>query len=110
MNNTLKYSVQIVLNVVLIVGVHSTLHAEKVGNTPIIDPKKDTVPSPPRSIFRKIGDYMDSLRNRHYRDSVLEKISRHNDSIFTDENGMQKSELIFSPHTGKVIRNIYFQK
>ena len=53
---------------------------------------------------------MDSLRNRRYRDSVLHKITKQDDTITVDDNRMQKSELIFSRHTGKVIRNIYFRK
>lgn len=53
---------------------------------------------------------MDSLKNRRYRDSVLEKITRHRDSVVAEDNHMEKSERIFSRHTGKVIRNIYFRK
>jgi hypothetical protein len=70
--------------------------------------QNDTTPDP--SIFRKIGRYMDSLRNRRYRDSVLQKITRQDDSIIPDDKRMERSERVFSRHTGKVIRNIYFRK
>jgi len=53
---------------------------------------------------------MDSLRNRRYRDSMLQKITRNNDTVIPNDNSMEKSEKIFSSHTGKVIRNIYFRK
>ena len=53
---------------------------------------------------------MDSLKNRRYRDSVLEKITRHSDTVIQEDNPMEKSERVFSRHTGKIIRNIYYRK
>jgi hypothetical protein len=53
---------------------------------------------------------MDSLKNRRYRDSVLAKITKHDDSVVVEENQMEKSERVFARYTGKVIRKIYFRR
>jgi hypothetical protein len=110
MINLLKYSVRIFIGVLLFLRVCPSLEAEYPSAGPEWYQQPDTVPSP--SIFRKIGRYMDSLRNRRYRDSVLQKITRQDDSVITgdDNSNMQKSERIFARYTGKVIRQIYFRK
>lgn len=107
MNNPLKYTVQIFLIVLFFAGVFPSVHAEYAFYGTEHSQQNDTVPP---SIFRKIGRYMDSLRNRHYRDSVLQKITKHDDSVIAEDRSMEKSERIFSSYTGKVIRNIYFRK
>ncbi|MBC7828200.1 MAG: hypothetical protein H7122_10670 [Chitinophagaceae bacterium] len=109
MNNPLKHTVQILAIVFFCLALYlQPVQAENNFYDTEHYQQKDTVP--PSSIFRKIGRYMDSLRNRRYRDSVLLKITRHDDSVIADDNAMQKSEQIFAPYTGKVIRNIYFRK
>jgi hypothetical protein len=108
MNDPLKYTILIFLTGVLFVGIYPGVKAENPFFKTENYQQKDTTPSP--SIFRKIGRYMDSLTRRRYRDSVLQKISRDNDTVVVEDNRMQKSERIFSRHTGKVIRNIYFRK
>ena len=108
MNNPLKYSIQIFLSVVLLIAFYPSVEAEDVFYGTYEFQQKDTVP--PSSIFKKIGRYMDSLKNRRYRDSLLQKITREDDSVAPEDNSMELSERYFSRHTGKVIRNIYFRK
>ena len=108
MINPLKYSIQILFCLLTLCCKYQEVEAETLFGESKSYQEKDTVPEP--SIFRKIGRYMDSLRDRRYRDSVLQKITRQNDTIIPDDNSMQKSERIFSPHTGKVIRQIYYRK
>ncbi|MCW3465646.1 hypothetical protein [Chitinophaga nivalis] len=73
---------------------------------------RDTVPHKNNSIFKKIGEYRDSIRHKEYRQTLIKRITKQdvttpdidNDSIIT------KSEAYFTPFAGKVIRNIYYRK
>ena len=108
MFNPLKYSVRILFCFAMFCGMATLAHGKRPFSWEEPYQDKDTVPS--TSIFKKIGNYMDSLKNRRYRDSVLQKITRQNDTIVPEENSMEKSEKTFARHTGKVIRQIYFRK
>lgn len=73
--------------------------------------QSDTIPRQGKRWFKKFNAYVDSLKNRRFRDSVLFKLSRHNDpppSI--DDSSMIRSEQGFLPYTGKVIRHVYYRK
>lgn len=73
--------------------------------------QKDTVPKQQRRWFGKINTYVDSMKSRRYRDSVLFKLSRHNDPPpSVDDSSMIRSEQGFLPHAGKVIRHVYYRK
>ena len=71
----------------------------------------DTVPAsrmetPPSWLHRSLHIW----RDRHYRDSVLSKLSRNNEPPPGDDSSMMKSEKVFLPETGRRIRNIYFKR
>lgn len=108
MINPLKYSAQIFFSLLIIMAFDAPLQANTSIYVSNLPQEKDTVPEP--SIFRKIGRYMDSLMDRRYRDSILQKIGKVADTVIVEENEMEQSERIFSSHTGKVIRDIYFRK
>ncbi|WP_123845242.1 hypothetical protein [Chitinophaga lutea] len=58
-----------------------------------------------------MNTYVDSLKSRRFRDSLLSSISRHNDPPpSTDDSSMTRSEQGFLPHTGKVIRHIRYRR
>ena len=106
MFNPLKKCISALL-LVLSLGMYPTVQAG--GYIPFQEePKKDTVPA--SSIFRKIGDYMDSLRNRKFRDSVLAKITKQDEPAPPPDDRIQRSERAFSRYTGRGIRKIYFKK
>ncbi|WP_346316052.1 hypothetical protein [Chitinophaga sp. YIM B06452] len=73
--------------------------------------KKDTIPAQGKRWFSKLNTYVDSLKSRRYRDSVLSRISRHNDPPpSTDDSSMTRSEQGFLPYSGKAIRRIHYRK
>ncbi|RAJ10935.1 hypothetical protein LX64_00542 [Chitinophaga skermanii] len=76
-------------------------------------PDRDTVPveqKQKKRWFRKVNDYVDSLKNRRFRDSVLRKISKANEPPKPEDSSMYKSEKYFTEHTGKVIRRIIYRQ
>lgn len=71
----------------------------------------DTIPAQGKRWFKKINTYVDSLKSRRYRDSVLFKLSRHNDPPpSTDDSSMIRSEQGFLPHAGRTVRHIYYRR
>ena len=97
MINPLKYSAQIFFSLLILQVFSPPAKAASYSNdSTAFQQPKDTVPEP--SIFRKIGRYMDSLMNRRYRDSVLQKIAKVDDTVIQEDNTMQKSEKIFARH------------
>jgi hypothetical protein len=71
----------------------------------------DTIPAQGKKWFKKLNTYVDSLKSRRYRDSLLFSISRHNaPPPSTDDSSMTRSEQGFLPHTGKVIRHIRYRR
>ncbi|RFS19091.1 hypothetical protein DVR12_25115 [Chitinophaga silvatica] len=62
-------------------------------------------------IFKKIGEYRDSLRKKEYRQTFIKKITKQDEPIPTnDDSTIIKSEKYFTPFAGKVIRSIYYRK
>ena len=88
MNNPLENSAKRFLALLLFVSLFVSTRAERGFYANNDHFHRDTVPE--TSIFRKIGNYMDSLKNRRYRDSVLQKITRHDDTVVVEDNSMQK--------------------
>ncbi|MCL6523945.1 MAG: hypothetical protein K6T34_04705 [Thermoflavifilum sp.] len=77
----------------------------------IIQQKTDTVP--PRSqagFFHKIGQQVDSLMSRHYRDSLLNKLTRAHEPPPASSPTPQLTlrEQAFRPYQGRIIRHISF--
>lgn len=73
--------------------------------------QSDTIPAQRKGWFRKFSTYVDSLKNRRYRDSMLSRLSRHNEAPPSiDDSSMTRSEQSFLPHTGKTIRHIMYRK
>ncbi|KAA2238466.1 hypothetical protein F0L74_19765 [Chitinophaga agrisoli] len=74
----------------------------------------DTVPKPPPSrntIFRRLGQYRDSIRNKSYRDSLLKRLTRQNVPEPAEiDSSLIKSEQYFKPFTGRVVRDIYYRQ
>lgn len=71
----------------------------------------DTIPAQGKKWFKKFNTYVDSLKSRRYRDSLLSSLSRHNDPPpSTDDSSMTRSEQGFLPHAGKVIRHIRYRR
>lgn len=71
----------------------------------------DTTPRPSRNIFKRLGIYRDSLRNKSYRDSLIRQITRQNVPEPPDRDSvLTKSERYFTPYTGRVIRDIYYRQ
>jgi hypothetical protein len=71
----------------------------------------DTLPGqkaerPPSWLHRSLQEW----RNKHYRDSVLSRISRSHEPPPGDDSSMMKSEQVFLPETGRVVRNIIFKR
>jgi hypothetical protein len=72
----------------------------------------DTVPRRNSGLFKKIGEYRDSMRNKEYRQSFIKRITRQDEPVRSNDNDSTiiKSEAYFTPFAGKVIRNIYYRK
>jgi hypothetical protein len=75
-------------------------------------PSADTVPRRNSGLFKKIGEYRDSMRNKEYRQSFIKRITRQDEPVRSNDNDSTiiKSEAYFTPFAGKVIRNIYYRK
>lgn len=73
----------------------------------------DTIPHKAGGgLFKKIGEYRDSMRNKGYRQTLIKRITRQDEPVRSDDNDSTiiKSEAYFTPFAGKVIRNIYYRK
>ncbi|WP_143059221.1 BamA/TamA family outer membrane protein [Chitinophaga arvensicola] len=79
---------------------------------PEFPPTADTVPHRNGGLFRKIGEYRDSMRNKEYRNTLIKRITRQDEPVQSNDNDSTiiKSEAYFTPFAGKVIRNIYYRK
>lgn len=78
----------------------ASLHYDQTDN--------DTIPK--KTIFEKIREYSDSMFHRHYRDSVLSKLTKKNAPEPKEDSTMVKSERRFLPTSGKTIGNIFFKR
>ncbi|MEC5144625.1 Omp85 domain-containing protein [Chitinophaga sp. 180180018-2] len=87
------------------------LHMEVFAQVPLA---ADTVPTHPHrsGLFKMIGEYRDSIRNKEYRQSLIRRITRQNETVESNDNDSTiiKSEAYFTPFAGKVIRNINYRK
>jgi hypothetical protein len=72
----------------------------------------DTVPHRNSGLFKKIGEYRDSIRNKEYRQTLIKRITKQDEPVRSNDNDSTiiKSEAYFTPFAGKVIRNIYYRK
>jgi hypothetical protein len=72
----------------------------------------DTTPKPARNtLFKRIGQYRDSIRNRTYRQTLIKRITRQDAPEPSEvDSSIIKSELYFTPYTGRVIRDIYYRQ
>ncbi|WP_217605366.1 hypothetical protein [Chitinophaga sp. GbtcB8] len=72
----------------------------------------DTTPRPRRNtIFKRIAQYRDSIRNKNYRDSLVRRITRQNvPEPAGSDSTLIKSEKYFNPYSGKVVRDIYYRQ
>ncbi|MFY0255624.1 hypothetical protein ACDQ55_16900 [Chitinophaga sp. 30R24] len=72
----------------------------------------DTIPHKSNGLFKKIGEYRDSIRHKDYRQSLIKRITRQDepDHYVNNDSIIIKSEAYFTPFAGKVIRNIYYRK
>lgn len=78
---------------------------------PEVRAARDTVPGqqtekPPGWLHRSLVQW----RNKHYRDSVLSRISRSHEPPPGDDSSVIKSEQVFLPETGRVIRSVTFKR
>ncbi|PUZ23276.1 hypothetical protein DCC81_23065 [Chitinophaga parva] len=74
---------------------------------------EDTVPSnPPRKtgFLHKLMAYKDSMRLKHYRDSVLTSITHANAPDPLEDSSLIKSEQLFKALSGRTIRRVFFRK
>lgn len=72
----------------------------------------DTIPHKSGGLFKKIGEYRDSMRNKEYRQTLIKRITKQDEPARSNDNDSTiiKSEAYFTPFAGKVIRNIYYRK
>ncbi len=72
----------------------------------------DTIPHKSGGLFKKIGEYRDSIRNKEYRQTLIKRITKQDEPAHSNDNDSTiiKSEAYFTPFAGKVIRNIYYRK
>jgi hypothetical protein len=74
--------------------------------------ENDTTPARRKnSLFRRLAQYRDSIRNKEYRDSLIRHITRQNvpEPPGTDST-LIKSEQYFTPYRGRVVRDIYYRQ
>lgn len=70
----------------------------------------DSVRTPKQGWFRSVNRYMDSLRSRSYRDSMIKRMNRDRTEPLSNDSILVKSERQFTPYTGKAVRNIYYKQ
>ncbi|WP_295117013.1 hypothetical protein [uncultured Chitinophaga sp.] len=70
----------------------------------------DTARTPKSGWFRSVNRYMDSIRSRSYRDSMIKRMNRERTEPLSTDSVMVKSERQFTPYSGMPIRNIYYKK
>lgn len=104
MKNDKKILIQTIAFLLLIVQSLLLQAADHPLNRNLID----TVPS--GSVLKKIGNYVDSMMGNRYRDSVLQKITKHNEPEPAEDDRVEKKEQTFSRHRGKIIRNIVYRR
>lgn len=71
----------------------------------------DTTPRARKhGLFRQLGQYRDSLRNKQYRESFIRRITKQDMEEPPEDSTIIKSEAYFTPYAGKIIRDIYYRK
>lgn len=73
--------------------------------------KTDTTPKPARNgLFKRLGQYRDSIRNKDYRQSLIKRITRQDAPEPPEDSSIIKSERYFTPYTGRAVRDIYYRQ
>ncbi|MDQ0106344.1 hypothetical protein [Chitinophaga terrae (ex Kim and Jung 2007)] len=81
-------------------------------NSPLFKQPQTDTGNHKNGLFKKLGEYRDSLKNKEYRQSFIKRITKQDEPVPSNDidSSIIKSEKYFTPFAGKVIRNIHYRK